>query len=70
MQLLQLGNVKLNVKKSNYCKNTIKPEEPEETKETETIQTIREETIETISEETIEEYDISENVINNSSNKT
>lgn len=67
MQLLQLGNVKLNVKKSNYCKNTIKPEE---TKETETIQTIRKETMETISEETIEEYDISENVINNSSDKT
>ncbi len=81
MQLLQLGNVKLNVKKSNYCKNTIKPEETtrDEIKEIEeaikeTIQTIRKETMETISEET-EEYDISdnvisENVINNSSDKT
>ena len=72
MQLLQLGNVKLNVKKSNYCKNTIKPEETKETKETETI---RKETMETISEETIEEYDISDNVIsdnviNNSNDKT
>jgi len=72
MQLLQLGNVKLNVKKSNYCKNTIKPEETKEPKETETI---RKETMETISEETIEEYDISDNVIsdnviNNSNDKT
>ena len=72
MQLLQLGNVKLNVKKSNYCKNTIKPEETKEPKETETI---RKETMETISEETIEEYDISDNIIsdniiNNSSDKT
>jgi hypothetical protein len=74
MQLLQLGNVKLNVKKSNYCKNTIKPEETirDEIKE---IEEARKETMETISEETIEEYDISdnvisENVINNSSDKT
>ena len=79
MQLLQLGNVKLNVKKSNYCKNTIKPEETtrDETKEIETrkktmetkeIET-RKETMETISEET-EEYDISDNIINNSNDKT
>jgi uncharacterized protein YnzC (UPF0291/DUF896 family) len=79
MQLLQLGNVKLNVKRSNYCKNTIKPEETtrDEIKEIEearkeTIQTIRKETMETmetISEET-EEYDISDNIVNNSSDKT
>jgi hypothetical protein len=81
MQLLQLGNVKLNVKKTNYCKNTIKPEKTEktetlearETKQTkqtkqtkETMETISEETI----EETIEEYDISDNAINNSNDKT
>jgi uncharacterized protein with WD repeat len=79
MQLLQLGNVKLNVKKSNYCKNTIKPEETtrDETKEikktmeTKEIET-RKETMETISEETeeTEEYDISDNIINNSNDKT
>jgi hypothetical protein len=69
MQLLQLGNIKLNVKKSNYCKNTIKPEETtrDEIKE---IEEARKETMETISEETIEEYDISDNIINNSSDKT
>jgi hypothetical protein len=77
MQLLQLGNVKLNVKKSNYCKNTIKPEETtrDEIKEIEEARKETMETIETISEETIEEYDISDNVIsdniiNNSNDKT
>jgi hypothetical protein len=63
MQLLQLGNVKLSVKKTNYCKNTIKPEKTETIEAEKTIEVRKtKETMETISEET-EEYDISDNVI-------
>jgi hypothetical protein len=83
MQLLQLGNIKLSVKKTNYCKNTIKPEATETIEAEKTIEVIKtkqtKETMETISEET-EEYDISDNVIsdnaisdntiNNSNDKT
>jgi hypothetical protein len=83
MQLLQIGNVKLNVKKSNYCKNNIKPEgatrdgikDIEESRK-EIMETISEETEEcdisdnAISDNAISDNAISDNIINNSNNKT
>lgn len=42
MHLLQLGNVKLNVKKNNYCKNNIKKEELKEVEELKELKEIEE----------------------------
>jgi hypothetical protein len=77
MQLLQLGNVKLNVKKNNYCKNNIKKEEcetketSEESEENETNETkeTNEESEKKEIKETSEEYETSENIINKSNDK-